>query len=457
MVAASFRFDRLLAADGWLSPGYLSVDAAGRVSGLSGDGPDAACERVAGIALPGIANVHSHAFQRAMAGLGEGRASGAKDSFWTWRERMYRFVGRLTPDDLEAIAAQLYVEMLKAGYTSVGEFQYLHHDRDGTPFAQPAEMTLRTVAAAGQAGIGATFLPVLYQNGGFGGVPPSERQRRFVNDLDGFLRIHQEVSALCAESGEFVAGVAPHSLRAVGEEALRSVVEAVDSRAPVHVHVAEQEREVLDCVAWSGRRPVERLLDALPVDDRWCLVHATHMTAEEARAAAATGAVAGLCPTTEANLGDGLFDLRGWLDANGRFGIGSDSHVSVDPVEELRWLEYGQRLRERRRNVAGGDGSSTGTRLFEAAVSGGARSLGRGEGGLRVGARADVVVLDAESPLFAGGGVETILDRWVFSGNVPVVSDVFVGGRRVVHEGRHSLEEDVARRYRLTLERLLSG
>lgn len=452
----SYWFDHLYSSDGWRSPGYVSFSVDGRIAEVSGGRPEGAVEHVGGIGIPGVANLHSHAFQRALAGLSEYRTPAVADSFWTWRESMYRFVEHVTPDDLEAIAAQLYVEMLKAGYTAVGEFQYLHHDCDGTPFAEPAEMTIRTMAAAKETGIGATFLPVLYQRGGFGAAPPTEGQRRFINDTDRFLQIHQRVSEMCEGDDGFVSGVAPHSLRAVGEAGIVSVMDAVGAGVPIHMHIAEQEREVADCLAWSNCRPVEWLMDCLPVDDRWCLVHATHVTEEEIAAAALAGITVGLCPTTEANLGDGVFDLPTWMDLGGSFGIGSDSHVSVDPVEELRWLEYGQRLRDRRRNVSAAEGVSTGTRLFDAAVSGGARSLGRGPDGLQVGARGDIVILDAKAPIFAGGDAETFLDRWIFSGNAPVVTDVFVGGAHVVRDGRHPLEGRIARRYRKTLERLLS-
>ena len=454
-----YRFDHVLGPEGWVSPGYVSVDDAGAVSSIADTAPAGDIENICGIALPGMANLHSHAFQRAMAGLSEYRTAAAEDSFWTWRDLMYRFVARLDPDDLEAITAQLYVEMLKSGYTAVGEFQYLHHDRDGTPFANPAEMTLRTLAAARDTGIGATFLPVLYQFGGFGEQPPGDAQRRFINDSDSFLRIYEAVAAEAVPNADLHTGAAPHSLRAAGEDAIRDVIGGIAADAPIHVHIAEQEKEISDCLAWSGCRPVQLLFDRLPVDDRWCLVHATHMTDDERRMAAKSGAVAGLCPTTEANLGDGLFDLPGWLDVDGHLGIGSDSHISVSPVEELRWLEYGQRLRDRRRNIAGDARVSTGRRLFDLAVSGGAQALGRtgagGETGLQPGARADIVVLDADAPLFAGQSTDTFLESWIFSGNQPVVTDVFVGGARVVAEGRHPREEAIAARYRNVLAELM--
>ena len=457
---AVYRFDHVLGPEGWASPGYVSVDEAGEISGVAERAPEGDVESIGGIALPGMANMHSHAFQRAMAGLSEYRTEAAEDSFWTWRDLMYRFVGQLTPDDLEAISAQLYVEMLKSGYTAVGEFQYLHHDRDGTPFTNPAEMTLRTLAAARDTGIGATFLPVLYQYGGFGEQPPGDAQRRFINDRDSFLRIYETVAGATAVSADLNTGIAPHSLRAAGEDAIRDVIGGIDADAPIHVHIAEQEKEISDCIVWSGHRPVELLFDRLPVDGRWCLIHATHMTAAETRMAAASGAIAGLCPTTEANLGDGLFDLPGWLDAEGSLGIGSDSHISISPVEELRWLEYGQRLRDRRRNIGGDSRVSTGRKLFDLAVSGGGRALGRtgagGEAGLRPGARADIVVLDTDAPLFAGQSPGTFLESWIFSGNQPVVTDVFVGGARVVLDGHHPREEEIAARYRNVLSALLN-
>ncbi|MGB0629749.1 MAG: formimidoylglutamate deiminase [Alphaproteobacteria bacterium] len=454
------KFDHLYSAGGWLSPGYLSVGADGSIAGISGEAPAEGAEAVGGIAVPGMPNLHSHAFQRAMAGLSEYRTAAAEDSFWTWRDLMYRFVGRLTPDDLEAIAAQLYVEMLKSGFTAVGEFQYLHHDRDGTGFDTPAEMSLRTLAAARTTGIGTTLLPVLYQHAGFGGQPPGDGQRRFINDTGAFLEIYQTLAKATGPDPDRHTGIAPHSLRAADADSFREVAASVDSSAPIHIHIAEQEKEVADCLEFSGRRPVEYLLENADVDGRWCLVHATHMTVDEVRNAATCGAIAGLCPTTEANLGDGIFDLPGWQAADGALGIGSDSHISVSVVEELRWLEYGQRLRDRRRNVAADATTSTGTRLFDAAIAGGAQALARkgpnGETGLQAGARADIVVLDADAPIFAGHTVETFLDAWIFSGNESVVTDVFVGGAHVVSGRHHPQEEEIASRYGDVVRAVLS-
>ena len=347
----SYGFHHLLLPDGWRSPGFIDVDDAGNIVALpDGPAPGTNVGHIAGYAVPGMPNLHSHAFQRAMAGLAE-RSGPGEDSFWTWRETMYRFVDRLSPDDLEAIAAQLYVEMLKAGYTSVGEFHYLHHAPDGDAYEDPGEMSLRILAAADRAGIGMTLLPVLYAAAGFGGQPPGAGQRRFVNGADEFLGLVTSLGRMCADDPQRRVGMAPHSLRAVPPEILAAALDGFDRHAPVHIHIAEQVKEVEDCIAWCGTRPVDWLLSNADVGDRWCLVHATHMTPSETSALAACGAVAGLCPTTEANLGDGLFSLPAYQAGEGRWGIGSDSNVSISPVEELRWLEYGQRLVLRKRGV----------------------------------------------------------------------------------------------------------
>ena len=449
----AYAFDRVLTPEGWLAPGTVEVGADGRIAGVEAGGGG---ERVGGIALPGMPNLHSHAFQRAMAGLTE-RAGPGEDSFWTWREVMYGFVDRLGPEDAEAIAAQLYCEMLKAGYTGVAEFHYLHHAPDGSPYGDLAEMAERVTAAARHTGIALTLLPVLYNAGGFGGAPMGGAQRRFANDADRLLRIVETMRQRRGADPGFRVGLAPHSLRAVGPECLADAVaglDAMDPDAPIHIHIAEQTKEVEDCVAWSGRRPVERLLETQDMGPRWCLVHATHMTPDETRALAATGAVAGLCPTTEANLGDGLFPLKAYLEAGGRLGIGSDSHVSVSLVEELRWLEYGQRLAARRRNVAAPPEGSTGTRLHTAALEGGAAATARKTGALEAGRAADIVTLDAAHPLLAGKTDDAILDAWIFAGNANLVRDVMVGGSWVVRNGRHPEEDAIASEFVRTMERL---
>ena len=454
-MTAIYRFDSLLAPGEWLSPGWMEVDPGGDIVAVSGTAPEAGdVETVPGHAVPGMVNLHSHAFQRAMAGLAE-RAGPAGDSFWTWRETMYGFVEKLGPDHLEAIAAQLYVEMLRSGYTSVGEFHYLHHAPDGTPYDDRCEMSERVMAAARHTGIGMTLLPVLYTASGFGGAPTGPGQRRFAMDVGDFLDLVTELRRRTAGEPRFRVGVAPHSLRAVPPKEMSAMLAGIDSDMPVHIHIAEQMREVDDCLAWSGSRPVDWLLDNATVDGRWCLVHATHMTGAETARAAATGAIAGLCPTTEANLGDGLFPLRAWLDSGGRIGIGSDSHVSVSPVEELRWLEYGQRLTTRTRNVAAdGPGASTGAALTRAALDGGAGALGRPVGALAAGRRADVAVLDSDHPVLAGRRGDTVLDSWLFSGNETPVRDVMAGGEWVVRGRRHRDREAIAEGFRKTCEKL---
>ncbi len=451
-MTTTYRFDHLLAADGWRSPGFVEVDDAGNLAALP-DRPaaDAGEIPIAGHAIPGMPNLHSHAFQRAMAGLAE-RAGPGADSFWTWRETMYRFVDRLAPDDMEAIAGQLYVEMLKAGYTSVGEFHYLHHAPDGRAYDDPGEMSGRILAAAAHAGIGITLLPVLYGAGGFGGAPAGPGQRRFVTGVDDYLALVETLRRICDGDPQCRVGIAPHSLRAVPPEDLAAVLDGVDADAPVHIHIAEQTREVEDCLAWCGARPVEWLLANAPVGERWCLVHATHMTQAETEALAASGAVAGLCPTTEANLGDGLFPVPGYHAAGGIWGIGSDSHVSVSPIEELRWLEYGQRLILRRRGIAASGGA-----LYRAALDGGTRALGRKVGALEAGRRADIVVLDGDHPILAGRDGEDVLDSLVYSGNVTPVRDVMVGGVWIVRDGAHRDQRAIAASYGRTMDRLLGG
>ena len=456
---AAYRFDHLYVGGDWHSPGYLTVDDQGIVEVAGPDLPPGDVAECGGIAVPGIPNLHSHAFQRAMAGLSEFRNGSSADSFWTWRDLMYRFVGKLTPDDLEAIAAQLYVEMLKSGYTAVAEFQYLHHNPDGARYADPGEMTVRTLNAAADTGIAAMLLPVLYQYSGFGKAAPAAGQRRFINDADSYLAVYDSASAASHAHRNIRVGAAPHSLRAAGIHAIGAVARAIDEDAPIHIHIAEQVKEVADCEAWSGARPVRYLLDNMAVSARWCLIHATHMSGDESADAAGAGAIVGLCPTTEANLGDGFFELTRWLDASGALGIGSDSHISVSPVEELRWLEYGQRLRAQARNVAATTGVSSGRRLVDLAVAGGARATGRagaaGQTALQPGAAADVIVLDSDHPLLIGQSVDTVLDSWIFSGNAALVRDVFVGGRQVVFDRHHPREQEVAARYSRVMKSLL--
>jgi formimidoylglutamate deiminase len=400
--------------------------------------------------LPGMPNIHSHAFQRAMAGLGE-RHSHPTDSFWTWREQMYRFASRITPEAQYDVAAQLYVEMLEAGYTSVCEFHYLHHQPDGQPYADKAAMSRAIIQAARDTGIRLTLLPVLYMTGGFDGRPLSERQSRFGHSVDAYLDLFRTLRR--EEDAQLRVGIALHSLRAVPEMAIREVMDAIGGKQlPIHIHIAEQLAEVEECKAMRGARPVDWLLANAPVDDRWTLVHATHLTPAEANGIAESGAVVALCPTTEANLGDGLFPLREFFDLDGRIGIGSDSNVSVSLVEELRWLEYGQRLITRERAIAVTVAEpSVGRCLFELAVAGGLQSCTQATQG------DDRIVLDADAPALVGATPEDLHDRFVFAGNLSLIKEVRIGGKTVVAEGQHPRREAIAARYRRTLQNLLAS
>ncbi|MEZ0243747.1 MAG: formimidoylglutamate deiminase [Sphingomonas sp.] len=390
------------------------------------------------IGIPGLPNVHSHAFQRGMAGLAEARGPGS-DDFWSWRELMYRFVDRLSPDDLEAIAAQAYAEMLESGFTRVGEFHYLNHAPDGHAYADPAEMAARIAAAAEDTGIGLTLLPVFYAHGGFGGAPAGKAQRRFLNTPDSFANLVESARGLTD-----VVGIAPHSLRAVTPDELRAILPL---GGPVHIHIAEQVKEVADCEAWSGKRPVDWLLGEMPVGPEWTLVHATHVTDAERSALAASGAVAGLCPITEANLGDGLFPAPAYLDEGGMIGVGSDSNVRIDAAEELRLLEYGQRLTHRARNVLAAPKRSTGARLFNAALEGGRQSLGATDDAW--------ISLNPNDPAFANRSGDAILDSWIFAARAPI-DCVWRNGEKLVENGRHIHADTIATRYRATLARLLA-
>lgn len=449
-----------LLPEGWRSDVVLETDPDGRLGqGTGSTAPSpagtGALPRLPGPVIPGVVNAHSHAFQRALAGGAEVR-EGAGDSFWSWRRQMYRFLDRLTPEQVEVVATQLYVELLEQGYTRVVEFHYLHHDPRGRPHPDPLEMGRRIEGAAGTTGIGLTLLPVLYQSGDFGGRDPAPGQRRFLHETGAFLEL---LSALRADPGPgTTVGWAAHSLRAVPPDALERVLAEAPPDGPVHIHAAEQPREVRDCLAWSGLSPVEWLLQRAGVDRRWSLVHCTHMTESETDALAASGATAVVCPTTEANLGDGLFPLERWLAADGSLAVGSDSHVSTSPVEEVRWLEYGQRLVTGRRAVAASEERpSTGRRLLEAVWAGGGRAAGTRAGALAPGHPADWLVLDPDHPVLAGRRDDGLLDAWVFSGNDNPVREVWVGGRRVVVDGRHPHGGEASRAFAAVMEELLRG
>jgi len=448
-----FARDALLPT-GWARDIVVDIGSEGTIRdvGVAFE-PPAHAEHVQGALVPGMPNVHSHAFQRGLAGLTE-RGGPRADNFWTWRTEMYRFLDRIGPDDLEAIATQLYLEMLKSGYTAVGEFHYLHRDPVGRSYANPAEMALRIQNAAEATGIALTLLPVYYAHADFGGAPPLPAQRRFVHDTGSF---HALLAALALDGLKL--GVAPHSLRAVAPRELADVValaRARDRNAPIHIHAAEQKKEVADCVAWSGARPVEWLLANAEVDARWCLVHATHMTEQETRRLAASGAVAGLCPTTEADLGDGVFPAPAYRTAGGRFAIGGDSHVGVDPFLELRLIESAQRLTLHRRNVLARDGESTGLALYQAALTGGAQALAQPVGSIEVGRRADLLVLNGDDPALAEQSAGHVLDAAVFGPARQIVRDVMVAGRWVIGDFHHADEEAILIRYRQTMRRLLA-
>ncbi|WP_411288677.1 formimidoylglutamate deiminase [Phenylobacterium sp.] len=452
MAEARLWFASALLPNGWADGVRLGLSD-GRIASVDiGVASEAGDSRHA-LALPGLPNLHSHAFQRAMAGLTEVRGP-AGDSFWTWRELMYRFVERLTPQDVEVVAAMAFMEMLESGFTCVGEFHYLHHDSDGRAFANPAEMSERIVAAAAETGIGLTLLPVFYAHAGFGGAQPSGGQRRFINTIDSYANLLETTRVSISTLPDGRIGIAPHSLRAVTEAELSALTAA--AAEPIHIHIAEQIWEVEDCVAWSGARPVEWLLDRFPVDPRWCLVHATHMTPGETTRLAQSGAVAGLCPITEANLGDGVFPAEAFLTAGGAFGVGSDSNVRIDASEELRLLEYGQRLTRRARNVLASEGGrSTGADLYRGAVAGGAQALGRDATGLVPGAAADIVSLKADHPDLCGRRGDQQIDSWVFAGGSQMVDCVWRFGRQVVAQGRHQGRDVIVPRYRAVMERLL--
>jgi formimidoylglutamate deiminase len=440
-----------LLPDGWAGAVRIAWDEEGWLTGVAAGGAPRAGEECADWVIPGMVNVHSHAFQRAMAGLTE-VAGGSPDSFWSWRELMYRFARHLEPEHIEAIAAQLFSECLRHGYTSLCEFHYLQRDRDGGWYADPAETAGRVIAAARATGMGLTMLPVLYSHAGFGARPLADEQRRFRTSVDEVLMLAQRLDP--QRGGQLEVGAAPHSLRAAAIGDIRALVRDLPAGRPLHIHVAEQQAEVEQCLAATGARPLRHLADAVGIDARWCLVHATHLDDRERALLAASGAVAGLCPTTEANLGDGLFALAPYLAAGGRFGVGSDSHVSQSPVEELRWLEYGQRLLHQRRNVAVGAQPQVGEFLWRAALAGGAQACARPVGALKPGLRADLLVLDETHPNLLDAAADDVLNRLVFCGNDNLVKNVLVGGRWTVRERRHAAQDDIARRYADTLAHL---
>ena len=437
-----------LTEDGWRANVSVQIASDGKVCSVQPDHP--ACGDLYDLLIPAVANLHSHAFQRAMAGMTETRGPDPGDSFWSWRKLMYRFLQHLTPDDIESIAAFGQMEMLEAGYASVGEFHYLHHQADGRPYAELAEMCERIIAAAEISGIGLTLLPVLYEQGGCDGRPLSGGQKRFGNTLDRFASLHANAQSMIKNYKQMSIGVAPHSLRAVSQHSLTHAV-ALASGQPLHIHIAEQDAEVKEIQqAWQAN-PVEWLLDNQAVDQRWCLVHATQMEESETLRLDNTQAVVGLCPITESNLGDGIFNGVNFHSSGGLWGVGTDSNVRISLTEELRTLEYSQRLQHKARSVYADEHYSTGRVLMNNVLHGGAQALQRNTGSIGVGRVADLIALDAQSPALIAVENDQWLDAWIFAGDDSLVTDVWSAGDHLVCDGQHRNREQITQRYRNTL------
>lgn len=440
---------------GWAANVRLTLTN-GRITAIAADQEPQPGDTIVDTLLPAIGNLHSHSFQRAMAGMTEYRMAG-KDSFWTWRDLMYRFTANLTPEHIEAIAAFVFLEMQEAGYASVGEFHYLHHQPGGTPYDDLGELSSRIAAAAATTGIGLTHLPVLYTYGGAGQLPLEAGQARFGNSVDRFNDLVARANGAVAElPADCRVGIAPHSLRATSPDDLVAVLNAHKS-GPVHIHIAEQPKEVADIEGWLGARPVDWLLANTNVTPDWCLIHATHMTERETVDMAKSGAVAGLCPVTEANLGDGPFNGPAYLKAGGAFGIGSDSNVLISLTEELRTLEYSQRLRDVARNVMVVGEGSVGDTLYTGAVKGGAQALGRGKGEISVGGLADLVAIDSAAPSLCALRQDQLLDGLVFASKDDIVTDVWSAGRHAVQSGRHIKRDEIVAAYRSAMQSLMAA
>ncbi len=454
-VAKSVFARSALTENGWENDVLVQIDATGQIVSVEANSTALPSSHHTPILLPAQANLHSHTFQRAMAGLSEARSPEGRDSFWTWRAIMYRFLDILDPEDIEAIAAFAFVEMLESGYSSVAEFHYVHHQPGGTPYASLGELSERIAAAASATGIGLTLLPVAYAQGGVDGRALAGGQLRFGNDVERFSQLAEAAEKAARHTGPDAGfGVAPHSIRAVNEHDLLELEHRFRAM-PFHIHIAEQLPELEEVQAVYGQRSMSWLLDHLPVNERWCLIHSTHMTPEETLRVAKSGAVVGLCPLTEASLGDGIFDGVRYLNAGGRFGTGSDSNIRISPSEELRQLEYSQRLRDVSRVTLSVDGKSNGRTLYDASLAGGAQALGREAGSLAAGKWADMVALDADNPAILGLKGDRLLDGWIFAGDRHAVTDVWSAGRHVVHDGRHHAREQIFATYKTRLASIL--
>ncbi|PCH95748.1 MAG: formimidoylglutamate deiminase [Gammaproteobacteria bacterium] len=456
----------ILLSQGWATDKTLTIEQ-GIITAIT-DGKDEAASLLTGAVIPGMVNCHSHAFQRAFAGFSE-QGSEGQDSFWTWRKIMYKFLAQLSHEDAQVIAQQLYIEMLKMGYTRVAEFHYLHHDIDGSPYSESSHSNnsvtsgLATMAqaifkAAKNSGIGLTLLPVLYQYAGFGQQEPSEGQKRFINATEQFNQLVSDCFDLTKQYANTNVGIAPHSLRAVDKKAMIAAVKHVrslDDKAPIHIHIAEQQQEVTDCLQHYSKRPVQWLLDNIELDQHWCLIHATHINEQEQQGIVASKAIAGICPTTEANLGDGIFPTTEFLALNGTFAIGSDSHISVNPIEELRWLEYVQRLTKQQRAIlAVTETPSVGQNLWQKAAQGGAQSTNSNTGTLALGKQADLLVLDEQQTCLFANNNQHLLDSVIFASQKNLIKDVMVNGAWVVQKGQHAHQQNSADNFAILLKKL---
>ena len=446
MPQQTYFIKKALLSQGWAKNVRLGVDDKGLIVSLQANVLAEQDDHRLGLVIPGLVNCHSHAFQRAMAGLTEYQVS-PTDTFWSWRKTMYRFANLVSPEDLQDIASYLYLEMIKQGYTSVAEFHYVHHQPNGKPYSSVSQLSQSVINAANIAGINLTLLPVLYMNAGFGDQALLDDQKRFGNSVDSYLALHDEATRYCSHQSQHSLGMALHSLRAVPASSMTEVISHFKDRAhscPIHIHIAEQTQEVEQSIKALGKRPVEWLLDKYDIDKQWCLIHATHMTPKETAQVAKSGATVVICPTTEANLGDGLFPLRQYLDDGGQIAIGSDGNTCTNPMEELRWLEYGQRLLSRTRNVASDDRERhTGTNLYRHCLEGGARSIGQKPGALTLGGRADLIVLDDNSADLANIAADSILDVLIFGTSQSLIKDVMVNGTWKITHYHHADEERI--------------
>jgi len=439
-----------LTAEGWRADVVISIGADGRISSVSDDN-DIADHRL-DLVLPAPVNLHSHAFQRAMAGLTEARGPDPRDSFWTWRKLMYQFLDQLTPEQVEVIAAQAFMEMAEAGFAAVAEFHYLHHGINGQPYDHLGELTDRIAAAAQAVGLGLTHLPVLYEFGGCDRRALVGGQRRFGNEFERYACLFEDAQNTISKGPpDWNIGVAPHSLRAVDEDGLACALELANGR-PFHMHLAEQVAEVEEIETFRGKRPVEWLLNTHEVDTTWSLIHCTQMTSEETEALAKTRAVVGLCPLTESNLGDGIFNGASFMDSGGVIGIGSDSNIQISLFDELKTFEYSQRLKERSRAVLATSERSTGRVLFDAAVSGGAQAAQRNSGLIAPGHLADLCGISTDNEWVCGRSGDTALDSLIFSGRGNrCVREVWSAGRHIVQEGRHVARDMISDTFKRTV------